>query len=232
MRLTVRALGAVAFVALVAGSPPFGATLARAAAPLMANVPALDPADLDMTGKACTDFYAFATGGWSKTHPLPAGRARWGGFDELALHNRELALHNRDVPHTILDADAAATTAPAGGDVQKLGSFYRACMDTGAIRVQGVRTHRAGEGPSADRRLHARAALLLGLRAGVALGRDRRVHPADRGDQRAPVGQVPRARYAVEHAGVRGRVPLRRGRQDGARRAVPDLVGGRSEPSE
>jgi putative endopeptidase len=66
-----------------------------------------------------------------KTHTLPAGHPRWGGFDELAQRNR-------DELHTILEADAKATGAPAGSDTQKLGSFYRACMDTDAIEKAGT----------------------------------------------------------------------------------------------
>jgi putative endopeptidase len=124
-RLAVRALGAAAFVALLATSLPNLAASAGAAGP------AIDPANFDPTCKACDDFYQFATGGWIKTHALPTGRPRWGGFDELAQRNR-------DELHTILEADAQATGAPAGSDVQKLGSFYRACMDTDAIEKAGT----------------------------------------------------------------------------------------------
>jgi putative endopeptidase len=130
-RLAVRALGAAAFIALVATSLPHGAAGARAAAPATANAPAIDLANLDPTCKACDDFYQFATGGWAKSHPLPPGRARWGGFDELAQHNRDLL-------HGILEDDAKVTNAPAGSDAQKLGSYYRACMDTDAIEKAGT----------------------------------------------------------------------------------------------
>jgi putative endopeptidase len=129
-RITVRALGAAALVALVATSLPRIADRARAAAP--ANAAALDLADLDPTCKACDDFYQFATGGWSKSHSLPPGRARWGSFDELAQRNR-------DVLTAILEDDAKETSAPAGSDAQKLGAFYRACMNGPAIEAAGTR---------------------------------------------------------------------------------------------
>ena len=131
VRFAVRALGAAALTALVVASLPFAATGARAAGPAVATVPALDPANLDPTCKACDDFYQFATGGWTKTHTLPTGRPRWGGFDELAQRNR-------DVLHNILEEDAKVTNAPAGSDAQKLGAFYRACMDTDAIEKAGT----------------------------------------------------------------------------------------------
>jgi putative endopeptidase len=131
VRLAVRALGATALTALVATSLPHGVTGARAAAPAMVNAPAIDLANLDPTCKACEDFYQFATGGWAKSHPLPPGRARWGGFDELAQHNR-------DVLHGILEDAAKVANAPAGSDTQKLGAYYRACMDTDAIEKAGT----------------------------------------------------------------------------------------------
>ena len=129
-RLTVRALGAVALTALIATMLPNARTGAFAASPT-ANAPAIDTSNLDPTCKPCDDFYQFATGGWTKRTTLPTGHARWGGFDELAERNR-------DELHTILEAAAKVTNAPAGSDTQKLGSFYRACMDTDAIEKAGT----------------------------------------------------------------------------------------------
>jgi len=129
IRLMVRALGAAALTALVMTSLPH--TGARAAGPAVQSAPAIDTANFDPTCKPCDDFYQFATGGWSKSHPLPAGRARWGGFDELAQRNR-------DELHAILDEDAKLTNAPPGSDAQKLGAFYRACMDEDAIEKAGT----------------------------------------------------------------------------------------------
>jgi putative endopeptidase len=131
VRLAVRALGAAALTALVATSLPSVTAAARAAAPAAANAPAIDFANLDPTCKACDDFYQFATGGWTKAHPLPPGRARWGGFDELAQRNR-------DVLHDILEDAAKTANAPADSDTQKLGAFYRACMDTDTIEKAGT----------------------------------------------------------------------------------------------
>jgi putative endopeptidase len=73
----------------------------------------------------------FATGGWRKRTTIPAGHPSWGSFDELAQHNREAL-------HAILEDAAKTTAAPAGSDTQKLGSFYRACMDEAAIEKAGT----------------------------------------------------------------------------------------------
>ncbi|MDQ6927024.1 MAG: M13 family metallopeptidase, partial [Candidatus Eremiobacteraeota bacterium] len=129
LRFTIRALGAVALTALIATSLP-NAIAARAATPAV-NAPAIDMTNLDPTCKPCDDFYQFATGGWTKRTTLPAGHPRWGGFDELAERNR-------DELHTILEAAAKVKDAPAGSDTQKLGTFYRACMDTDAIEKAGT----------------------------------------------------------------------------------------------
>jgi putative endopeptidase len=127
LRLALRACGALALSALVFSAFPHGA--ARAAAG--GTSAAIDPANLDPTCKACDDFYQFATGGWTKTHTLPSGRPRWGGFDELAQRNR-------DVLHGILEDAAKSTNAAAGSDTQKLGAFYGACMNTDAIERAGT----------------------------------------------------------------------------------------------
>jgi predicted metalloendopeptidase len=123
IRLAVRALGAAALIALAATTLP---SLAAGDA-----APALDPANLDPTCKACDDFYQYATGGWQKTHAIPAGHPSWGSFDELVQRNREAL-------HAILEAAAKTAAAPAGSDVQKLGSFYRACMDEAGIERAGT----------------------------------------------------------------------------------------------
>ena len=94
------------------------------------------------TCKACDDFYQYATGGWRKKATIPAGHASWGSFDELAQHNREAL-------HAILDDAAKNTTAPAGSDTQKLGTFYRACMDEAAIEKAGIGADRTA---AAERR--------------------------------------------------------------------------------
>jgi putative endopeptidase len=43
----------------------------------------LDLSNLDKTVSPSQDFYRFATGGWQKSHPLPAAYSRYGSFDML-----------------------------------------------------------------------------------------------------------------------------------------------------
>jgi hypothetical protein len=138
LRFAVRFLGAAAFCALVATSLPN--VVARASAGVTASAAGTTASDakvLDLTGdldptcKACDDFYQFATGGWTKTHPIPPGHASWGALAELADQNRAVLT-------SILETAAKDTSAPAGSDTQKLGAFYRACMDEAGIEKAGT----------------------------------------------------------------------------------------------
>lgn len=91
--------------------------------------PAIDPANLDTTCAACTDFYQFANGGWLKKTTIPASYSSFGAFEEL--NDR-----NRDQLHKLLDTYAANATngkAAAGTPAWKVGAYYASCMDTTTI---------------------------------------------------------------------------------------------------
>ena len=132
IRFAVRLLGALAFSALVATSIPHLAIGATAGGPA-ADAKPLDLANLDTTCKACDDFYQFAVGGWLKKNPIPPGHATWGAGSQLSDENRAVLT-------SILEDAAKVTNAPPGSDTQKIGSFYRACMDEAG-------TEKAGTGP-------------------------------------------------------------------------------------
>ncbi|HUQ98990.1 MAG TPA: M13 family metallopeptidase [Gemmatimonadaceae bacterium] len=85
----------------------------------------LDPANLDRSVSACTDFYQFANGGWVQRNPIPAAFSRWGSFDLLQENNQTNLL-------TILRDAAANGNARANADLRKLGAYYSSCMDSTA----------------------------------------------------------------------------------------------------
>src|ERR1700716_4755230 len=100
MRLVNRAVAfAFAFATSAAAQP----------SPVPIQPKPLDPANLDRSVSACTDFYHFANGGWIKTHPVPAAFSRWGSFDELTENNQANLL-------SILRTAAASGNTQASAD--------------------------------------------------------------------------------------------------------------------
>jgi putative endopeptidase len=91
----------------------------------------IDPANLDTTCAACTDFYQYATGGWTKTHPVPAAFPRWGSFDELQEHNRLIL-------REVVDAAVRDTATAKNANTRKVGIFYASCMDSARADSDGL----------------------------------------------------------------------------------------------
>lgn len=91
----------------------------------------LDLAHVDRSVSPCDDFYQYATGGWQKTHPLPATYARYGRFEEVAERNRAKL-------RSILESAATIDSAERGIATQKLGDFWMACTNEAALEEQGV----------------------------------------------------------------------------------------------
>lgn len=76
-------------------------------------------AAMDRATDPCDDFYRFACGGWIDATPLPPDQPRYGRFQALRERNN-LVLKG------ILER---AATRPD----DKLGQFWRSCMDESAI---------------------------------------------------------------------------------------------------
>ena len=92
---------------------------------------AINPADIDTTCKPCENFYKFATGGWTKSTPIPPAFSVWSSFDELTQRNY-------DVVRGILENAARRASSATDADARRLGRFYATCMDTVAIEARGA----------------------------------------------------------------------------------------------
>jgi putative endopeptidase len=100
------------------------------AAEVYVPIPGFDTTSLDKTADPCNDFYKFACGKFSTNHPIPADQP---GVDQFyALQNV-----NTQALNGILNK-AAAGGAGRSPDEQKIGDYYRACMNTDAIDAKGL----------------------------------------------------------------------------------------------
>jgi len=76
------------------------------------------------------DFYAYANGAWARRTEIPADRGSYGVGDEVAdLTDKRTAA---------LIKAAAASKAPAGSDLRKIGDCYTTFMDEQAIEAKGL----------------------------------------------------------------------------------------------
>lgn len=82
----------------------------------------IDKANMDLTAKPGTDFYQYATGGWTAAHPLTPEYSRYAQFDALAENNRKQLRE--------LIEEMAAKQHKQGTLEQKIGSLYRLAMDS------------------------------------------------------------------------------------------------------
>jgi putative endopeptidase len=93
-------------------------------------IPGFDITSIDKTADPCNDFYKFACGRFAANHPIPSDQPEVDQF--YALFNV-----NTQSLNGILKK-AAAGGADRSPDEQKIGDFYKACMDTDAIEAKGL----------------------------------------------------------------------------------------------
>jgi predicted metalloendopeptidase len=92
--------------------------------------PGLDLAGMDRSVAPGDDFFAYANGAWSKTAEIPADRAGWGVFAQLA---EEAAQRTKGLLEVASDS-----SAPAGSAPRKAGDFYASFMDEAGIEAKGL----------------------------------------------------------------------------------------------
>lgn len=86
--------------------------------------------NLDKSIKPQEDFYAFANGGWMKSHPIPKEEASFSVFNQLRDETKENV-------RVIIENVAKAKHQP-GTPAQKVGDFYSSAMDIETINKKGI----------------------------------------------------------------------------------------------
>ena len=94
-----------------------------------APVPAIDPANLDISVLPGNDFDTYANGGWKKLNPLPADRGRYGSFEKLD----EVAENQINDLMKV----TASTNNPKGSIQDKIATLFNSGMDTVKIEKDG-----------------------------------------------------------------------------------------------
>ncbi len=93
-------------------------------------IPGFDPTSIDVSVDPCNDFYKFSCGKFAANHPIPSDQP---GVDQFyALYNV-----NTQSLNGIL-AKASAGGSSRTPNEQKIGDYYKSCMDTGLIESKGL----------------------------------------------------------------------------------------------
>ena len=93
--------------------------------------PSLDTEFMDKSVDPCVDFYKYACGNWSKLNPIPPDQARWEVYSKLEEDNQRFLWG-------ILQ-QAARPIPSRTPNEQKIGDYFRACMDTDAVERAGAK---------------------------------------------------------------------------------------------
>ncbi len=94
------------------------------------KIAAINPANMDTTVAAGSDFYEYACGGWIKNNPLKPEYARFGTFDQLLENNQEQL--------RVLIEELSATPHEAGSVAGKIGALYAMGLDSTKLNADGV----------------------------------------------------------------------------------------------
>ena len=93
--------------------------------------PVLDTQFMDKTADPCVDFYKYTCGQWNKLNPIPPDQARWNVYSKLTDENQRFLWG-------ILEQAARPETSRTPNE-QKIGDYFHACMDEGAIESAGTK---------------------------------------------------------------------------------------------
>jgi len=119
-----------ALLATAAGAQTQPKTAADKPAEVYKPVPGFDLSSIDPSVDPCGDFYKFSCGKFAANHPIPSDQPAVDQFFELYNVNTQSL-------NGIL-AKAAAGGSSRTPNEQKIGDYYKSCMDESAIEAKGL----------------------------------------------------------------------------------------------
>ncbi len=93
--------------------------------------PSLDPAFMDRSADPCVDFYRYSCGSWSKLNPIPPDQAGWNVYAKMEDDNQRFLW---GILQQAAQGSGARTT-----NEQKIGDYFHACVDEGAVERAGLK---------------------------------------------------------------------------------------------
>ncbi|WP_422018479.1 M13 family metallopeptidase [Roseateles sp.] len=93
--------------------------------------PSLDPTVMDRSVDPCDDLYRYACGAWSAKNPIPADQSRWSVYAKMANENQRYLWGVLNKLSTQGEGRSA--------NQAKLGDYFAACMDEGAVQAAGLK---------------------------------------------------------------------------------------------
>ena len=110
---------------------PAVAATQPAGAAIDGELSGVDTTNFDHAVRPQDDFYRHVNGEWLKRNVIPADRASYNSFSELAVAAEENLL-------AIIEDAMADADAPEGSDLRKVGDFYRSFMDSARVEQRGL----------------------------------------------------------------------------------------------
>jgi putative endopeptidase len=105
-----------------------------ASAPALPYSPSLDLSSMDKSADPCVDLYTYSCGGWQKKNPIPPDQTSWSVYGKLYQDN---LIFLRGMLEQAAQPDQPGK-AQRNAVTQKIGDFYAACMDEGAVEKRGL----------------------------------------------------------------------------------------------